>query len=265
VRKARARKGKRAHTTLLSEHLACARTVMSKLCCLRVVGELRSRNTYYEIKVTSEEWWTLLFTAWVGISLFLITRAVLYNVKHGWHCPRNCDAFMTPFAVAIGTCVLPIFFCCPVLGAKGVWWVYIRRKKDDDAHRNHVRRQKKMCCIAISWIPTAQSKLFCFTRSRDTSKPLPDAAAYGDVQAPSWVTEGTEHAMVRAPPKFPLSHCLPHELACAAAFLSVRLMYVLLRRRIPTLETRCWPTWSAPRNRQRGTWPATSARHSPVP
>ena len=85
--------------------------------------DMKSRNTYIEVKLTSEQWWVLLFVVWIAISFVLITKAIMHNVTTGWHCPRNCDAFLTPFALSIATCVVPVFFCCPVLGAKGVWWL----------------------------------------------------------------------------------------------------------------------------------------------
>ncbi len=152
-----------------------------------------SRNTYVEIKVTSEEWWLITFQVWVLISFALITRAIMHNVVMGWHCPRNCDAFLTPFALCIATFVVPTCVCCPIMGAKGVWWCYIKRKSDDDEHRDIHRMRKKCCCISISWIPkkhpTNQK------RNNKHHKPVHDS----DSHLPSYVKPGTAHDMDRDP------------------------------------------------------------------
>ena len=86
----------------------------------QAMAHIPSRQTYIEVKVTSEQWWLLLFNVWLTIALGLVTNAIIHNVTVGWHCPRNCDAFLTPFAVSIATFVVPLCFCCPVMGAKGV-------------------------------------------------------------------------------------------------------------------------------------------------
>lgn len=149
-------------------------------------AELRSRNTYYEFKVTTEEWWAILFAVWIGVSLVLITHAIMYNVTTGWHCPKNCNAFLTPFAVSIATCAVPVFVCCPVFGCKGVWWVHLKRKRDDDQHRSHHRRTKKLCCFAISYIPRQYQ--------RGMNTPADQAN-----ELPEWVKPGTSHMMATNP------------------------------------------------------------------
>ena len=149
--------------------------------------DMKSRNTYIEVKLTSEQWWVLLFVVWIAISFVLITKAIVHNVTTGWHCPRNCDAFLTPFALSIATCVVPVFFCCPVLGAKGVWWLYIKRAADDDKHRQLHRVRKKCCCISISWIPKAANK-----RKKGSTHD-------SESVLPSYVKPGTAQEMDRDP------------------------------------------------------------------
>ncbi len=155
------------------------------------MANIPSRNTYVEIKVTSEEWWLITFQVWVLISFALITRAIMHNVTVGWHCPRNCDAFLTPFAACIATFVVPTCVCCPIMGAKGVWWCYIKRKADDDEHRDIHRMRKKCCCVSISWIP----KKHPTNQKRKHHRPVHDS----DSHLPSYVKPGTAHDMDRDP------------------------------------------------------------------
>ena len=157
------------------------------------VPHIPSRNTYVEIKVTSEEWWLITFQLWVLISFALITRAIMHNVVTGWHCPRNCDAFLTPFAACIATFVVPTCVCCPIMGAKGVWWCYIKRKADDDEHREIHRMRKKCCCLSISWIPKKHP-----TNQKKNTKHHKQAHD-SDSHLPSYVKPGTGHDMDRDP------------------------------------------------------------------
>lgn len=156
------------------------------------IPHIPSRNTYVEIKVTSEEWWLITFQVWILISFALITRAIFHNVVVGWHCPRNCDAFLTPFALCIATFVVPTCICCPIMGAKGVWWCYIKRKADDDEHRDIHRMRKKCCCVSISWIPSKHPKN---QKKKQNHKKLHDS----DSVLPSYVKPGTSHDMDRDP------------------------------------------------------------------
>lgn len=113
-------------------------------------GQPKGRQQYIEVKWVSEEWWFVLLWIWLGISSVVITLAIRYNILHGWNCPKHCNAFLTPFTVALSFLFMACCVCCPMLGANGVWWCAWKRKSDQPKVQLH-RISRRCCCIACSW------------------------------------------------------------------------------------------------------------------